>query len=278
MSMMRRLEAFDAFFAEVHRAVVRSVIQPSSDMKALDVGCGAGGMSILLAQALTAGVVVALDPDGHYLRQTKMFARQADCANRVVCCFGDVEKLQFPAGEFDLIWCSRVIHHHLPDPQPALSEMYRVLKPGRRLFLRENAVNDLRAVTPIKEADGEWWERMNRAQLQWFQSKFRHRRPNSEEWLDRLRRAGFQEDAPTVLKYIPAESRAQLIYLQRWTEGILENEESPEYGDLLNRHDVQIARQLRDYCERVLEQSGDALNRPNLQISVSTEICSGAKL
>ena len=255
MSVLQRLEAFDAFFAEVHRTVVRSVIQPSSDMKVLDIGCGAGGMSILLAQALTAGAVVALDPEGHHLRQTRMLARQADCAQRVVCCFGDVEKLQFPASEFDLIWCSRVIHHHLPDPQPALSEMYRVLKPGGRLFLRENAVNDLRAVTPIKEADDEWWERLNTAQHQWFQSKFRHRRPNREEWLERLRRTGFREDTTTVLEYTPADSRAQVTYLRRWAEGILENEQSPEYGGLLNRGDLQIARRLSDCCEELQQQS-----------------------
>src|SRR5262245_22413057 len=277
MSVLQRLEAFDAFFAEVHQAVVRSVIQPSSDMTALDIGCGAGGMSIPLAQALTAGVVVALDPEGPHLRRTRTFAHQADCAQRVVGCFGDVKKLQFPAGEFVLIWCSRVIHHLLPDPQPALSEMYRVLKPDGRLFLRENAVNDLRAVTAIKEADDAWWKRMSKAQLQWFQSKFRHRRPNTEEWLERLRRAGFRQDAATTLQYTSADARAQVTYLQRWTEGILENQESPEYGDLVNRGDLQIARRLIDWCTELRQQSDDALNRLNLEISVSTEICIGTK-
>src|SRR4030095_14363454 len=142
-SVLLRLETFDLFFEEVHRRILKTVIQPSSDMKALDVGCGAGGMSILLAQALSAGIVVALDPDGHHLRDTRLLARRNNCEQRTVCSLGDVEKLQFIAGEFDLVWCSRVIHHHLPDPQLALSEMYRVLKPRGRLFLRENSATGL---------------------------------------------------------------------------------------------------------------------------------------
>jgi len=272
-----RLKAFDGFFTEVHRRIVRDVIQPSPEMKALDVGCGAGGVCVLLAQALTAGVVVALDPEGNQLRQTRKAAREANCAQRIVCSFGDVEKLHFPAGEFDVVWCSRVIHHHLPDPQPALSEMYRVLKPGGRLFLRENAVNDLRAVTPIKETDDAWSRRMNTAQQQWFQSKFRHRRPTSDEWLERLQRAGFQNEASTILPYAPACSRAQVTYLQRWAEGILENEESPEYGGLLDDDDTRTARKLIDWCKEVLQQPDTSLNSLNLQIRVSTEICSASK-
>jgi ubiquinone/menaquinone biosynthesis C-methylase UbiE len=277
MSVLERLKAFDGFFTEVHKRIVRDVIRPSPEMKALDVGCGAGGVSILLAQSLTAGVVVALDPEGNHLRQTRMSARHANCAQRVVCSFGDVEKLQFPASEFDLLWCSRVIHHHLPDPQLALSEMYRVLKPGGRLFLRENAVNDLRAVTPIKEADDAWWQRMSTAQQQWFQGKFRHRRPTSDEWLERLRRAGFQDEASTVLPYTPASPRAQVMYLQRWAEGILENEESPEYGDLLVVNDIHTARKLIDWSKEVLQQLDTLLNSLSLQTSVSTEIYTASK-
>src|SRR5262245_56847859 len=103
MNVLHRLGVFDLFFAYVHRAVVRNVIQPSPAMKALDVGCGAGGISVLLAESITDGVVVALDPEGQYLRHTRKLARQAGFGQRLVCSLGDVEKLQFVASEFDLI-------------------------------------------------------------------------------------------------------------------------------------------------------------------------------
>jgi len=85
------------------------------------------------------------------------------------------------------------------------------------------------------------------------------------------------QDAATTLQYTSADARAQVTYLQRWTEGILENQESPEYGDLVNRGDLQIARRLIDCCTELRQQSDDALNRLNLEISVSTEICIGTK-
>src|SRR5690242_19864640 len=125
MNSVPRLLAFDTFFEEVHRRIISDVIHPSSGTKALDVGCGAGGMSVLLATAISNGVVVALDPKLEHLRCTRDQSVLAHAGERLVSLLGDVEKLQFPGGEFDLVWCSRVIHHHLPDPQPALSEMYR---------------------------------------------------------------------------------------------------------------------------------------------------------
>jgi ubiquinone/menaquinone biosynthesis C-methylase UbiE len=277
LQRLERLEAFDSFFEEVHRTIVRNEIQPSPDAKALDIGCGAGGMSVMLAEALTRGVVVALDPDGQHLRHTRRLARQANCAQRIVCSLGDVQKLHFIGSEFDLVWCSRVIHHHLPDPQLALSEIYRVLKPGGRLFLRENANIDLKAMTPIAEADDEWWQRMDSAQQRWFQSKFGHRRPSSDEWLERLRRAGFQNAIATVLQYTPSSARSQVIYLRRWAEGILENEESSEYGDLLDHDDLRIGEQLIDYCKEQMCQPDDKLQGLDLQISVLTQICRASK-
>src|SRR5262245_28324716 len=124
MNTIQRLEAFDEFYEKVHRRIITEVMKPAADAKILDVGCGAGGMSILLAQTLTTGVVVALDSNKQHLQTTRARAQQAGCGQRMVCAGGDVEKLQFLAGEFDLVWCSRVIHHHLPDPHAALSELY----------------------------------------------------------------------------------------------------------------------------------------------------------
>ena len=276
MSTIQRLEAFDAFYDAVHRHVVAEVLQPAPEMKVLDVGCGAGGMSVLLAQAVTCGVVVALDPNAAHLHTTRMRAQQGGCAQRIVCLLGHVEKLDFLASEFDLIWCSRVIHHHLPDPHGALSELYRVLKPGKRVFLREHANTDLRVVTTIAAADAEFWQRLCNAQQQWFQSKFKHRRPTSDEWLTALTQVGFRDAKTMHLEYTPARPRAQVIYLRQWLETVLEDHASPEYGDLLNPSDLLTAQLVAAYLDRASQESDDDATHHH-QVIVSTDICVAVK-
>ena len=211
---IQRLQAFEAFYEPTHRRMLVEVINPKPDAKILDVGCGAGGMSILMAQALTGGTLVALDSNAQHLQTARVLAQQTGCAQRMVFALGDVEKLNFMAGEFDLAWCSRVIHHHLTDPYVALSELYRVLRPGGRLFLRENANTDLRVVGTVLTTDAAFWRRFCNAQQQWFQSKFKRRRPTSNDWSTALQQVGFRDTQMVQLDYTPATQTAQVTYLR----------------------------------------------------------------
>lgn len=47
---------------------------------------------------------------------------------------GDVQALPFEDGAFDVIFCSQVLEH-VPEPQKALDEFARVLRPGGRVVL-----------------------------------------------------------------------------------------------------------------------------------------------
>ena len=47
---------------------------------------------------------------------------------------GDSERLPFPDGALDVVTCANSFHHY-PHQDRAVAEMYRVLKPGGRLFL-----------------------------------------------------------------------------------------------------------------------------------------------
>lgn len=46
----------------------------------------------------------------------------------------DVQRMSLPDESYDTAFCSQVIHH-VPEPQSALNELARVLKPGARLIL-----------------------------------------------------------------------------------------------------------------------------------------------
>ncbi|MGE5508914.1 MAG: class I SAM-dependent methyltransferase [Chitinophagales bacterium] len=58
---------------------------------------------------------------------------------------GDSEDLPWPDGTFDAVTCSSSYHHY-PQPQKALSEMRRVLKPGGQLVLA-----DVWLPTPLRQ-------------------------------------------------------------------------------------------------------------------------------
>jgi ubiquinone/menaquinone biosynthesis C-methylase UbiE len=251
-------------------------MNPKADAKVLDVGCGAGGMSILICEALTNGILVALDSNAQHLQTTRTRAQQAGCAQRTVCALGDVEKLNFLASEFDVAWCSRVIHHHLTDPYVALSELYRVLRPAGRLFLRENANTDLRVAATVPTTDAAFWRRLCNAQQQWFQSKFKRRRPTSDDWSTALQQVGFRDTQMVQLDYTPATQTAQVTYLRHWLQSILEDHASPEYGDLLHHTDLLTVQDLLAWLEGYLQKQ-HGVTEIDLGVSVTTEICVGAK-
>ena len=58
----------------------------------------------------------------------------------------DLTRLPFADGSFDCITCSYVLEH-LPDPQPGLAEIARVLAKGGRMFLLTSEDNLSGALT-----------------------------------------------------------------------------------------------------------------------------------
>jgi ArsR family transcriptional regulator len=85
----------------------------------------AGGKGTLAAAMASAGArVVLLDRNAEALRSAGDAARAG--AGRVR---GDVLRLPFPAGAFDVV-VLRAVLHHLPDPAAAIREAARAVRPG----------------------------------------------------------------------------------------------------------------------------------------------------
>ena len=127
------------------RAVVAELatdLPPLAGARVLDIGTGVGGMA--LAFASVGADVVALDVDTAYLRVAREFfsgARESARARGVP--LGDLllaqmsgEALALPDAAFDLAVCSDILEH-VPDPVRALGEVYRVLRPGGRVLIRQ---------------------------------------------------------------------------------------------------------------------------------------------
>lgn len=92
----------------------------------LDIGTGTGGMLPVFAAA--EAWVVALDSSPAMLARARAHA-QAQDLRQTRFCGGDLGRLPFRDGAFDLCHGGMVLHH-VGDPAAALREMARVVCPG----------------------------------------------------------------------------------------------------------------------------------------------------
>lgn len=121
--------------AELHSSIAQRWLKeiskylPERKLKILDVGCGSGFFTILMAQQGHEVIGVDLTPD--MIKRSKELAKEekANCTFQVM----DAENLEFADEAFDLV-ISRNLTWTLPDVQRAYGEWLRVLKKGGYLL------------------------------------------------------------------------------------------------------------------------------------------------
>ena len=100
--------------------------------RALDLGCGAGHLSFVLAATLPH--VVAADPAPAMRAVVDAAARQRGLASRIETCAASAHAVPFGSGHFDVV-ATRYSAHHWLDLTRSLAEMHRVLAPAGRLLV-----------------------------------------------------------------------------------------------------------------------------------------------
>ncbi|MFJ8623549.1 methyltransferase domain-containing protein [Kitasatospora sp. NPDC093550] len=101
--------------------------------RALDVGCGTGSETRVLADAVApGGVATGLEPNPGLRAVAGRRAAEAGSTARFLD--GDALALPLPDAGVDVLWCERVLQH-LDDPARAVAEFARVLRPGGRIAL-----------------------------------------------------------------------------------------------------------------------------------------------
>ncbi|MET0233002.1 MAG: methyltransferase domain-containing protein [Kibdelosporangium sp.] len=119
--------------------------------RVLDVGCGNGQASARLAAEL--GVeVVGITISDHHLAQAKQLRSAGNLAFRLA----DAMALPFPDGCFDAVAAIESISL-MPQPERAVREIARVLKPGGRVGIVSAVVRG-----PLNGPDQEFFDRMCR--------------------------------------------------------------------------------------------------------------------
>ncbi len=102
--------------------------------RVLDLGCGTATLTILVKQAHPEAEVVGLDGDERVLEIGR--AKAAKAGVDITLDHGLAFQLPYPDASFDRALSSLVFHHLIrEDKQRALSEVFRVLRPGGELHI-----------------------------------------------------------------------------------------------------------------------------------------------
>src|SRR5438105_7066576 len=135
---MFRVEETHWWFAGKRRLVrvLLDGLPAHAGRRILDVGCGTGGMFLLLKDY---GCIVGVDESEIALR----FATQRPHAQLGRAA---LPALPFPDCSFDLLTCFDVLYHRaVSDDEQALREMARVLRPGGHVVISDSALSMLRS-------------------------------------------------------------------------------------------------------------------------------------
>ncbi|MFD1148065.1 class I SAM-dependent methyltransferase [Saccharothrix hoggarensis] len=180
-SRLTALRQADELDGEAHRVVARRLVRALPDNPTvLDVGCGAGGMSVALVEALSArggGTVVLVDGAPELLDVATGLARSAasyetDTSTttvhiRPVLADLATERPADLAGPAQLVWASNVVHH-LPDQRAAVLGLVDAVAPGGWLALAEGGLEGKFLPFDLGIGEPGLQDRLAAARAQWF--------------------------------------------------------------------------------------------------------------
>jgi ubiquinone/menaquinone biosynthesis C-methylase UbiE len=126
-----------AAFREVFPTLLEDLLDEMRGVRrVLDVGCGPGQFTILIAEALSDAELWGIDLAPTMIELARRHASGSGAARRLHFAVADAEQLPFPDRQFDAVLSSGSIKHW-PDPDAGLREIHRVLAPGGRALIGE---------------------------------------------------------------------------------------------------------------------------------------------
>jgi SAM-dependent methyltransferase len=102
--------------------------------RVLDVGCGTGAQTLVLATHCAASFV-AVDSHPPFIEELRQRARALGVAGRIEARVGDMRQLEFPDASFDVIWSEGAIY--VVGFEEGLRSWRRLLAPGGHVAVTE---------------------------------------------------------------------------------------------------------------------------------------------
>lgn len=130
-----RLAYLADIFAEPSRDFIDWAVHHRPRL-AIDLGCGPGHTTRLLAECLDSACILGLDTSEHFIFRAERIA-----TNRTFFRLHDVTRVPFPVGPADLLYC-RFLLSHIEDPAALVRSWGGQLQVGGVLLIEE--VEDIR--------------------------------------------------------------------------------------------------------------------------------------
>ncbi|MAR89655.1 MAG: class I SAM-dependent methyltransferase [Pseudomonadota bacterium] len=148
------------FFMELATRTFRREIADllqTADGRVLEIGAGTGANLSYYSDRVTE--VVAIEPVAAMLEKARTALRHAPHDIPVSLQVADARKLPFADASFDsvvacLVFCT------IPDPEQAVAEMYRVLKPGGKLIFYEHVASSRPGVRVWQHRINPVWRKL----------------------------------------------------------------------------------------------------------------------
>jgi len=193
--------------------------------RVLDLGCGAGWATRLLARLVSDGPegfgqVVGLDVSDEMIRRARAASRDFD---NIMYVWGSAQQIPWEENFFDKVLSVESFYYY-PDQERALAELFRVMAPHGRLFILINLYKD------------------NPYSLRWVDELQVPVHALSEaEYVEMLKRNAFEQ---VGARRIPDDTPTPDNYSGKWFKNAQELREFKRLGALLlmaTKPDVRVA-------------------------------------
>lgn len=106
-----------------------------SGKSVLDVGCGEGGDSVLLAKLGGRVTGVDVSPGAIEVAEKRAMASRVSDSTRFYCT--PIESCTLETGTFDVIWCHAIFHHLIPSLHPVMQKLIDLAAPNALMVINE---------------------------------------------------------------------------------------------------------------------------------------------
>jgi len=149
---LHRLLLSDPLRQPVMQAAIQALQLPTGS-RGLDAGCGAGSLTLLLAEAVGPnGHVTGVDMNSAFLAHATKTAEESGLAKRVSFQQGDVSDLLLDKDSFDWAWSADCVGFIPAHPVPLLKELAGVVRSGGSLAILLWSSQQLLPGYPLLEA------------------------------------------------------------------------------------------------------------------------------